>query len=355
MKKKLLSSVKYVFFLAIGLLLVWWQLGSLSPQEKQEFYQSLKNTRLNYMVPIFIMAVASHYSRAIRWKLLLEPMGYQPKLSNTFYATLTGYLGNLFVPRAGEVLRCSMMTKYEQVPFTKALGTAIVERLVDVICLVVLIVATVLIQMDTVSDFVTGNLSRIGRSSATPLWLKLLIVASVGLALFLAVRWFVRKYAGGRINAKIAFIIAELREGLYAIIHLKKRRAFLFHTVAIWTLYLLQVWVGFRAMAETEHLGMPAAMSVLMLSTIAMIVSPGGIGAFPVAVQQVLLLYHLDNISFGWLMWGVNTGIILILGALSFVLLHIQNRPHERNRGHWPKNPHPGSSSPTGEKVETYR
>lgn len=355
MKKKLLNIVKYGVFLAIGLFLVWWQLGSLSSAQREEFFRSLKNTRVIYILPIFVMAVISHYSRAVRWKLLLEPMGYKPRMSNTFYATLIGYLGNLFVPRAGEVLRCSLLTKYERVPFPKALGTVIIERLVDVICLATLILLTVLIQMERVSEFVTGNLFKMGSNAGLPLWIKGTIGLAVVLLIFLLGRWLLLRYRGHRFVNRLQAVTLELKEGLLTIARLKKRKEFLFHTFAIWALYLLQVYVGFNALAETEHLGMAAAMSVLMLSTIAMIVSPGGIGAFPVAVQQVLLLYGLNNLSFGWLMWGVNTGIILILGIASFLFIYFQNKKHETNSAHSGKDQILDRSTATGAEMETIR
>jgi hypothetical protein len=108
--------------------------------------------------------------------------------------------------------------------------------------------------------------------------------------------------------------------------HLKKRWQFIFHTFFIWAMYLLQVYIGFYALYDTSGLGLGAAFSVLSLSTLAMIVSPGGVGAFPVAVQQVLLIYSIDNISFGWLMWTVTTLIVVIIGLISFVLLMYTNR-----------------------------
>jgi uncharacterized membrane protein YbhN (UPF0104 family) len=109
-------------------------------------------------------------------------------------------------------------------------------------------------------------------------------------------------------------------------LRLKKRKKFIAHSVFIWACYLSEVYIGFSALDATSSLGITAAFSVLSLATLAMIVSPGGLGAFPIAVQQVLLIYNVDNISFGWLMWGVTTVIIIVVGILSFGLLIYQNR-----------------------------
>lgn len=300
--------------------------------QKVQFVETLKNAHYIYLVPILIMAVLSHLSRAIRWKIMLEQMGYHPSNSNTFYATLTGYFANNFVPRAGEIMRCSMLTKYEKIPFTKAFGTVIVERLFDFVCYLGIIFITFLIQIKTVSDFIYEKMEAfVPKTFAISPWLIGTVVFLLLLIAYFILKRAYKKFAHLGIVKKIKKIIEGLKEGFLTIIHLRKRKAFLFHTFFIWTMYLLQVYVGFSALNITSGLGIGAAFSVLSLSTLAMIISPGGIGAFPIAVQQVLLIYHVDNISFGWLIWGVNTGIIILLGIMSFTLLHFKNK-NETNK-----------------------
>jgi hypothetical protein len=91
-------------------------------------------------------------------------------------------------------------------------------------------------------------------------------------------------------------------------------------------MYTLEIYIGFSALSATSHLGIVQACSVLSLATLGMIVSPGGIGAFPLAVQEVLLIYNVDNVSFGWIIWGVSTGIIIVVGLISFGLLIYKNK-----------------------------
>jgi hypothetical protein len=144
-----------------------------------------------------------------------------------------------------------------------------------------------------------------------------------------------------------------LKEGFLTIIHLKKRKAFISHTVFIWLMYFLQVYIGFNAISATTGLGVAAALSVLSLSTIAMIISPGGIGAFPVAVQQVLLIYHIDDISFGWLTWAVTTSIIIVAGIICFGLIIYQNKnKNEKKRFNFREDISTGRNPATGDKVE---
>lgn len=327
MRKKILSVLKYLVFLGIGLYLVWWQVGKMTDLQKTEFINSLKNMHYWYLIPVILLGVLSHVIRAIRWKILIEPMGYKPSTANSFYSVGCGYFANMFVPRAGEILRCTLLSRYEKIPFSKLVGTVIVERIVDLVSYFIIIVITVLIQITTVTDFIKEKLEAIsGGEKSMPLWLKLSIVAGVILVLFVAGKLLFSKFKEHALMDKIKKVVRGLTEGFLTIIKLKRKKAFIAHSIFIWTLYLLQIYVGFSALSQTSHLGIEAAFSVLSLSTLAMIISPGGIGAFPVAVQQVLLIYNMDNISFGWLVWGVNTVIILVLGMVCFGILIYSNK-----------------------------
>ncbi len=336
MRKKIFSILKYVLFLGIGVFLIWWQISQMTELQKVQFVDSIKNLHYIYLIPIIGMSVLSHWSRALRWKLLLGSMGYHPSTSNTFYATMTGYFANNFVPRAGEVMRCTMLNKYEKIPFSKAFGTVIVERLFDFVCYLGIILITILIQLSIVREFISEKIDAIflQKTSGSP-WIIPVILIILAVLVFFITKWGFRKFAQTDLIKKIKKIILGLKEGVFTIVHLKKRKMFLLHTLFIWIMYLLQVYLGFRALDITAHLGIGAALSVLSLSTLAMIISPGGIGAFPVAVQQVLLVYQVDNISFGWLIWGANTLIIIILGLLSFTLLHFKNKneTHKQHTG----------------------
>lgn len=325
-KVKFISVLKYLLFLSIGIGLVWWQFSKMTATEEQQFTESLEKARYIYVIPIVILGLLSHYFRALRWKLLIDPI-QKVSTANTFYSVLIGYLGNTFVPRFGEILRCTMLSRYEKAPFPKLVGTVITERLFDLVCFVLFFFLTIIIQLDTVRDFVDNKLSAMASSESTVSpWLKFLVVVTICLVVYFLFRYITQKYADHRLVIRLRNLINGLKEGVSTIFRLQKRGLFLFYTVMIWALYLSQIYIGFSALDITAALGIRAAMSVLALSTIAMIVSPGGLGAFPVAVQQVLLVYHIDNISFGWLVWGVNTALIILAGLVSLVLMVWSNK-----------------------------
>ena len=333
MRKKIFAVLQYILFLSIGIFLAWWQLSKMTPVERVQFRESLLHANYIVILPIAIIAILSHISRAMRWKIMIEPMGYRPSTSNTFYSVMCGYFANTFVPRAGEILRCTLLGRYEKIPVNKLLGTILVERIFDLFCFGIIFIFTICIQISTVKDFLESNIKNITDKNAHFPWWQLLIGLIVGcLIIFFIIKWTLKKYDNHKHVIKIKSIYRGLKEGFTSIIHLKKRKAFLFHSVFIWSMYLLEIYIGFFALQATSGLGLSAALSILSLSTVAMIVSPGGVGAFPLGMQEVLLIYSIKNISFGWLIWGTTTGIIILAGLISFALLMYNNRNNNETK-----------------------
>ena len=327
MKKRFFTILKYIFFLGLGLFLVWWQFNKMTAAQKDQFSESLRHANYWLILPVIIMAILSHISRSVRWKILIEPMGYKPSTINTFYSVMSGYVANTFVPRAGEILKCSLLSRYEKIPMNKLIGTILIERAFDLICYLVLIVLTILIQINKVSAFIKEKFAEMVKNkSHFPLWLKFIVAVFIIIILVYLIKVFLKKFAHHRYIIHIKGFHIGFVEGLNSIRYLKNKRWFLAHTLFIWSMYLMEIYVGFSALSATAHLGIAEACSVLSLATLGMIVSPGGIGAFPLAVQEVLLIYNVDNVSFGWLIWGVSTAIILVVGLFSFVLLVYKNK-----------------------------
>jgi len=322
MKSGILSILKYIFFLALGLFLVWWQFDKMSALQKKDFSESLHHANYFLLIPIVIIALLSHISRALRWKLLIEPMGYKPGTANTFYSVMSGYLVNTFVPRAGEILKCTLLSRYEKIPANKLFGTIVAERVFDLFCYFIIIIITIIVQLKFVGIFVKTKINQIADENfALSIWFKLLLLIITLLVTILFFKWLFKRFSQHKYITGFKNFYSELKEGFITIVKLKNRGWFIIHSIFIWLMYLLQIYVGFLALDSTSHLGIVEASSVLSLSTLAMIVSPGGIGAFPLAVQEVLLIYNVDNVSFGWLLWGISTAIIIIVGLISLGLL----------------------------------
>ncbi len=329
MRKRLFSILQYFIFLGGGIFLVWWQLKSMTEDEKIQFYHAFGLANYWLVIPVAVMSLLSHISRAMRWKLLMEPLGYKPSLKNTFATTMIGYLANAAVPRLGEILKCTFLARYEHLKVDKLVGTILIERAFDFFCFLLFISLTVLIQIDTVSGFLKTELHAMAASPGLPLWAKLLIVVVLAFSLLLLVKYLFKKYPGNKVVYTISNFLRGIIEGFKSIKNLKHRKLFLLHTLFIWTMYLMQIYIGFSSMEGTSHLGIKAACSVLTLATFAMIATPGGIGSFPLFVMKTLAMYSiLEPLgkAFGWLMWGVSTGIVIIAGFTALIILPYLNK-----------------------------
>jgi hypothetical protein len=194
---------------------------------------------------------------------------------------------------------------------------------------------TVLIQVNVVGAFVRDELNVIANPGGFPLWAKILIIIVSLVVVVKGIHILMLKFPTNKLFVKTDHFFRGIGIGFKTIKNLKHRKLFLMHTFFIWTLYLLQVYLGFSAMEGTSHLGLKAAFSVLALATLAMIATPGGIGSFPFFVMQTLTMYAISQPmgkAFGWLLWGVNTGMVIVLGLIALLVLpYINKKKNEVN------------------------
>ena len=338
MNKKILSLLQYVFFLGLGIFLVWWSLRKVNGKDWEDMKNALLNANYWLIIPVIITLLLSHYSRAIRWKILMEPLGYKPRIANTFMAVLIGYMANLAVPRLGEVLKCTILARYEKVPAEKLVGTIVAERAFDVLCLAVVITITVLTQVDIIGGFINDKLGSIVQSKTSQFSLTKIIILVAILAFVVGLIIFVfKKFAHVSMIQKIKKIGIGIWHGIISVRYLKNKGWFIFHTIFIWTMYLLSVRIGFYALNETSGYGIKEALSVLSTGSLAMIVpTPGGIGVYHIFVQQTMALYGLKEsigLAFGLIMWMVQFFQMLLSGFVAIALLpYFNKRPiHEKS------------------------
>jgi len=331
MNKRLRTILQYSFFLGLGIFLVWWSIKDLSADDKSHIKSALKTARYWLLIPVFGLLLLSHFIRALRWRLLIEPLGYKPSKSNTFFAVLIGYLANQAVPRLGEVLKCTVLARYEKIPADKLIGTIILERLIDALTLLIVFAITLLIQPHLYSQLIDAFFSSPDNKTENKKiagWIIGLIV--FGIILIILIIWMIKKKKKLS-DLKLLFkkIITSVVQGVSAIRHLKKRKQFIFLSILIWTIYLMGGYIGFLALQETEHYGIKEAFTVLSAGSIGMIVTPGGIGAYAWLIQKTMLLYGLNEgiaLAFGWILWLAQTAVILIGGLISFVALPYYNK-----------------------------
>jgi glycosyltransferase 2 family protein len=320
MKKTLLTILQYVIFLGLGIVIIIYMSDQLTAKDKEEMGEAIRSVRLWLLIPIFFAGFLSHFFRALRWKLLLEPLEIRPSTINTTFSVLIGYLVNLALPRAGEVAKCTVLAKYEKVPADKMVGTILAERAFDVLCLVIITALAFMLQAHVIGNYAHNLFVKIMHKRKLFLTLLLILIAVVLVAIF-----FYRRNRA----SKVGVFIKGMSHGIRAIIHMQKRWRFIGYTCLMWMMYLLQVYIGFLCLPATEHLSVLASLVVLIFGSIGMITTQGGIGAYTLLVANILLFYGIDDgnaHAFGWVAWLVQTGSLCILGLLSLLLLPIYNR-----------------------------
>src|SRR5579875_1218380 len=320
MKKHYLTILRYLFFLSLGILFVWLTVKNITPQQWQHIRFSIKNARAWVIVPVIIMLLLAHYSRALRWKILMEPLGYHPSTFNTWAAVMIGYLVNAGVPRLGEVVKCTLLSRYEKVRADKLVGTIVMERAVDLVCLILLFVIALLFQGHIISNYVGTLFGDFLKDKGGHFSNTRLVMFCGGLIVFFALLYTLLKRFG-HIDAvaKIKNVIKGILHGLSSIRLIKNKGWFLFHTLFIWIMYLLSTTAGIYALHETAFLGISGGLTTLAVGSIGMIVTPGGIGAYPFLVEKLMLLYGIPDatgIALGWLLWSVQTLIVLACGLI---------------------------------------
>lgn len=334
MKKPIVTIFQYLFFFGLGILFVWLTVKDINKEQWLHIKTSIQQARHWLIVPAFILLFIAHYSRALRWKILMEPMGYKPSTFNTFAAVMIGYLVNAGVPRLGEVVKCTLLSRYEKVRADRLVGTIVVERAVDVVCLFLVFVAALIFQGGFIGEHLSARFSGFFRDETGQTSIRKMLIVLVAFIGFLGILYFVlKKFGHIDAVAKIKEIIRGILHGLNSIRLIQHKGWFIFHSLLIWVLYLAATTVGILALRETAHLGIGGGLTTLAVGSVGMIITPGGIGAYPLLVAKLIGWYDLDEATIGnalgWLLWSVQTLIILIGGLIFFALFSYHNKKRQ--------------------------
>ena len=319
MKNQLIKTLKIVVPIGIGVYLTWYFFNGLTVEQLDQTKNAFFDANYFWVIIGLFIAFFSHLSRAYRWRFLLEPLGYKPKLSNSYHSVMAGYIINFTVPRSGEFARAGLLTSYEDVPFEKGFATIVIERIVDVIMLGIVFLITGVLQTQS------GELKAItdsgsGKESSNMIW----YILGVGFILGLIGLFFYLK--NKRINAFVNEKLKGFLEGLKSIWTMKKKWAFILHTVFIWTCYVGSIWIFAQAFPETGAMKIGCVFGAFFVGATAIALLPGGIGIYPLWITQVLLIYNIDFAAFGIFLWVAQTILIVALGLLSLFLIQRQDK-----------------------------
>jgi len=333
MWKKFLNIFKYFIFLGTGILVFWWVYKD-EPLEKYKI--AFKDLNYLWIVASVFFSVLSQISRAMRWNMLIRPLGYRPRLYNSYLSVLILYFVNLLLPRAGEVFRCTILSRYEKIPFVKLAGTVFVERFADFITLMLLALVIIISQLSVFVSFfnnhpeVRSNFLLI--FSARNLIMGFLLILILALILILFNRYYKKNKSdrGNSFVKKIRLIKQNFFEGIQSIAKLENKWLFIGHTAFIFVMWLFMLYVIFKAYPPTAHLTLQTGMITFLMGGLAMLAPvQGGIGPWHFMVYETLFIYGIDKADgkvFALIAHACTNLIYLFLGLAALLIIPFVNR-----------------------------
>ena len=309
-------NLKNLLPIFIGLFCIYYSFKNISFSDFKDYF-----TKINYLwvfAGIFLGAL-SHISRSYRWKFLIEPLGHKLGFINSVLTVFSAYLINYTIPRAGDIARGTMISKYEKIPFEKAIGTIVAERVVDVLSILIIILLGLIIEFERISEKLISFIAKTDLSAL--FWALFFFIV------FLVTLYFIIKRF--KFYTKIKLFVNGLIDGVTVIFKMKKRNQFIFHSIFIWLMYVLMFYVTSKAFVELHEVSFFQLTISFTLAALSIMFSNGGIGIYPLAVEESLGWYGIQSttgLAFGWVMWLSQTLMVVIFGGLSLFILPFINR-----------------------------
>ena len=315
MNSKLSRIFQYIVLLLLGILLCWLFFRDL---DLEELRQRIGTGNFSWFYLVMLVSLAVYVIRTLRWQMLILAMGHKTRFHNAFAALSISYFVSFVVPRLGEITRCLSVKKQHNIPFMQLLGTVIVERVVDIISLLIMLLLTIVLQFDHIVEFMQVNVFRpfyegvilkvLGGN------LLVLLIATGALLLLLILLFYSRKYIRERTPGVLVKFLTGLKEGLTSIGKLEKKGLFILYTFLIWVCYYLMTWFWFFIFPETSVLTWGACLAIVSIGTIgrSVPIQGGGMGAYHFLVTNVVVLYGLGA------SWGKTLATLIHLGQTIF-------------------------------------
>ncbi len=333
MKQNVKKALQIAVFILAGIFLFYLV---YKKQNWQETFQAISESKYQWLLLSVFLGLLSHLSRAVRWRLLLEPLGYKPRVNVLFYSVMVMYLSNLAIPRSGEVVRCSVTAKYEKIPFSTLLGTVVTERIIDVIILFLLILIAFISQIGVFIDFLNNN-QEVKQKLLNLLNSSVFILGTVVfiMAVLIGAYIFRDKIKQTKIYKKFQDIIRNFMSGIKSIMHLEKKWQFLAHSLFIWTMYFVMIYVCFMAFDFTSHLGIMTGLMVFVMASLGMVApSPGGMGTWHFMAIETLYIYGIDKTQgkiFAFAAHESQMLMLIVIGLISYAALFFVKEKNSKN------------------------
>lgn len=348
MKKNLINALKGLSFFAFGFLILWLVYRKQNhsylaqcalegiPESDCNLLAKVWEdiTTANYFWIFIILSsfLLSNLSRALRWRMQFKPLGFQVKTANTFFAIMLGYFANLGIPRAGEFIRAGVITQYEHVPFEHVMGTIVVDRAMDFICLIIVVFLSIFLEYEVVWNYLSTN-TKIAEQLTGILKSPVFYCSFILLG---AIIWYFFFYKHeNKLLKKFRLMLIGFLSGIRAVSEIDRPFLFIFYSIFIWLMYYLMTYLCFFAFVPTAHLGMTAGLVVFVFGTMGMVIpTPGGMGSFHFLIGEGLKIYGIqdaDGFSFANIIFfSIQIFCNIGFGLLALVLLpFINKKKHE--------------------------
>lgn len=321
--------------LAIGLLLLYL---AFRGQDMNRIISDLRHADYFWVFMSLLAVWLAHVFRAVRWRMLMTPLGYHPKVSNTYHAVIIGYLANLALPRMGEVTRCGVLNRTDKIPVNALIGTVITERLIDIFCLLIVTVLAVLLKFDLISGFVAERVQSMFTGSVSGTLIAGIVLGLL-LLLYLVGRYYFKKYKFRLLRwgffRKVINLLNGFRKGFTSIAKIKNPSLFWVYTALIWGFYLLASWFGFKVLESTNFLDLGVAAVILALGSLGMAAPvQAGIGPYHWMVSEGLTFFGLSReagLAYATISHtSAQILLILALGAISLLAVFFETSKKTR-------------------------
>lgn len=324
------SILKYLISLGISVGLLWYLF-----KDREINFRQLLEVEYGWVILSVVLSWISHWIRAYRWNLMLKPFGYKLTSFRTFIAVMVGYIANLVFPRMGEVSRCAVLKKLDDVTIATSIGSVVTERLIDFACLLILILFALGVDYEVINDALVSILSG-KKPQASPNIILYGILAGLFLVAVLVMLWrrFGKQLMEYEWVKKLKEFLFELRDGLNSIKSIENKSAFWISTVLLWALYYAMSYVVVFAMPQTSHLGLGVGLSLLVMGGLGMSAPvQGGFGTYHFLVTAVLIVYGIsedDGLFFATLLHTSQTISVIFVGSLSIFATMILSRNRKK-------------------------
>ncbi len=318
MKSKIISLLKIVVPVLLGVLLVWYFYQKFTPEQWSEMKRHFTEANFYFLLLSVLLSLSSHILRTHRWHLLLTPLGHHPKWHNSFFAVCIAYFMNLFIPKSGEISRAVTLNQYENTPMEHGLGTIITERLIDLLFLLFFFGLAIMMNYTVLIGYISGVI---------PLYKLLWTLVFIGTILILFVVWI--KHSKHKLASRIRGFISGLIQGMLSIRKIQAPVLFIFESLLIWGLYVASFYAATLALTDTSHIGWEVIIITFVVGSFTFAFTNSGIGYYPLAVAGIMGLFGIDlplGNAFGWLIWTANIVSIIFFGLVALIGLPIVNK-----------------------------